>query len=140
MHLIEVTLAAVVFSAASGSSLQLWSRAASGSQVVEQREELQERIELDRLQLSAHWRRSLSLGQMCAVDQRWLLDMAAALPVPPRLQRQLLPDQSTGGVWVRWSADERAGVARQRLFTPTGLGLSCSAEVPQAFGPMEDQG
>lgn len=129
MQLLEVMVAATVFSAAAGSSLQLWSQAASGTQRSEQREQLQERIELDRLQLAAHWRRALQPDQACAVDQNRLLSVAAVLPVPPQLQRQVLADPTSGGVLVRWSAGETPAIARERLFTLAGLGLSCPTEV-----------
>lgn len=58
MQLVEVMVAATVFAMATVGSVQLWSRAALGSQQVEIHQQQGERIELDRLQLQARWQGS----------------------------------------------------------------------------------
>ena len=63
MQLVEVMVAAAVFTAASGSSLQLFAQAAVSSQATELRQQQLERIELDRLQLQAH------LGKVCQAQR-----------------------------------------------------------------------
>lgn len=136
MQLIEVMVAAAVFSAATGSSLQLWSRAASSNQRLEQRHMLQERIELDRLQLQAHWRQAFSTAEACPVDGARLAAAAAGAPVPPQLERELIQIDGDGGIGVRWRAVGPSKLERQRLFTPAGLGL-CGADATQFTTPLE---
>jgi hypothetical protein len=129
MHLVEVMVAAAVFSAASGSSLQLWSHAVGNSHRAELRHQLLERIDLDRLQLQAHWRQELTGGSGCAVGAEGLMDVASSLPVPPQLRREVVPVQPGDGVQVRWQVDDDPGTTRERVFTPAGLGL-CYSESP----------
>jgi hypothetical protein len=129
MQLIEVMVAAAVFTAASGSSLQLWSRAAGTNQQAVLRQQQLERIELDRLQLLAHWRHDLASEPGCPISRAQLIAVASALPVPPQLQRELLSADQDGAVQVRWRADMDPALQRERLFTPAGLGL-CQADPP----------
>jgi hypothetical protein len=129
MQIVEVLVAAVVFSAASASSLQLWSQAAVSAEGA-QRQALQlERIELDRLQLQAHWRRDLGAEAACGDGGDAMKAVAVALPVPPQLQRELLPSPEPAGVLVRWRVASEPALQRERLFTPAGLGV-CQANTP----------
>jgi len=58
MHLIEVLVAGSVFAITSGSSLQLWSSTAVRAHQLTGREQLEQQIEQDRLQLQSLWRSS----------------------------------------------------------------------------------
>lgn len=58
MHLIEVLVAGSVFVIASGSSVQHWSATAVRTHQLATREQLEQRIEQDRVQLMALWRNS----------------------------------------------------------------------------------
>lgn len=137
MQLIEVMVAAAVFTAASGSSLQLWSQAAGTNQQAELRQQQLERIELDRLQLQAHWRHDLASVPGCSISRDQLIAVASALPVPPQLQRELLPAEPDGALRVLWRADQDPALQRERLFTLAGLGL-CQAEPPITDSQVEE--
>lgn len=137
MHLAEVMVAAAVFSAASGSSLQLWSHAAGSSHRAELRQQLLERIDLDRLQLQAHWRQELAGGSGCGLSSEDLVEVASALPVPPQLRREVVPVQSGEGLQVRWEVADDPGTTRERIFTPAGLGL-CHSESPLTDSQVEE--
>ena len=136
MHLVEVVVAAAVFSAASGSSLQLWSHATGTSHRAELRHQLLERIDLDRLQLQAHWRQELEGGSGCEVGSEALMDVASSLPEPPQLRRAVVPVHSGEGVQVRWQVADDPATTRERVFTPAGLGL-CHSESPLTDSQVE---
>ncbi len=125
MQLVEVMVAATVFAIATGSSVQLWSRAALGSQQVEMHQQQGERIELDRLQLQARWQAELRqpAGPACVVSPAQLITVAERVPVPPQLRRDVAPIDQGSALRVRWWVEESPAVARERLFTPAGLGL-----------------
>ena len=126
MQLVEVMVAATVFAMASGSSVQLWSRAAMGSQRVEFQHQQRERIELDRLQLQARWQQDLRQptgAAGCAVCRDQLITVAERVPVPPQLRRALLPADQADALLVRWWVEASPALQRERLFTPAGLGL-----------------
>ena len=128
MQLVEVMVAAAVFASASGSSLQLFAQAAGSSQQTELRQQRLERIELDRLQLLAHWRRALAGG--CAPGPEQLQALAAALPVPPQLQRELSAGNHPDELRMRWRFVGENAVVRQQLVTGIGIGGSCTAPGP----------
>jgi len=134
MQIVEVLVAAVVFSAASASSLQLWSQAAVSAEGAQRQAQQLERIELDRLQLQAHWRRDLEAEAACGDGGDAMKAVAAALPVPPQLQRELLPSSEPAGVLVRWRVASEPALQRERLFTPEGLGV-CRADTPAIAQP-----
>ena len=123
MQLIEVSLAAVLFTAASGGSLQLWAASGSQQQQLASASELQERIELDRLQLQARWRQAIAPGQSCPAVQEQLEPVAARIQPPPQVQRTLSPASDGRGVAVVWSALEQPTLKRERRFSAAGLGL-----------------
>jgi hypothetical protein len=127
MHLLEVMVAATVFTAASGSSLQLFAQAASRSQAADLRQQQLERIELDRLQLEAHWRHELDASYSCAVSPEQLRAWAARVPVPPQIQRELLAGDQIDELRLRWRLDGQSAVVRERLVTTAGLGAHCKA-------------
>jgi type II secretory pathway component PulJ len=128
MQLVEVMVAASVFTAAAGGSLQLFAQAASSSQQSELRQQQLERVELDRLQLQAHWRRQLQGEASCSVNPEQLQAMAAQLQPPPQVQREVLPGEQAEELRVRWRIAGHMSVVRERWVTAAGLGL-CPATV-----------
>ena len=134
MQLLEVMVAASVFTAASAGSLQLFAQAASSSQASEVQQQKLERIELDRLRLQALWRRQLQGASACAVTPEHLRELAASVPPPPQLQRELLLAEQQGELRLRWRFEDQPAVVRERLVTPAGLGLACPAS---SVGPEE---
>lgn len=137
MQLVEVLVAGVVFTAASGSSLQLFAQAASSSQQTELRQQRLERIELDRLQLQAHWHRELAGAEACAISAEQLKALAAAVPAPPQLQREVVLGEQPDELRLRWRFAGEPGVVRERLVTAAGLGTSCTASAPLTDSQVE---
>ena len=127
MQFVEVMVAVVVFSSASLSSVQLWSKAARSHQQALLAEQQLERIELDRFQLQAHWRRARVLTPGCSTSAEHMRSVAQRLPVPPQLQRELLVSELGEQLKVRWHVEGAPELMRERVFTPAGLGL-CSQE------------
>ena len=123
MQLIEVSLAAVLFTGATGGSLRLWAASGGQQQQLASRSELQERIELDRLQLQARWRQALAPGQSCPAVEGKLEAEAARIQPPPQVSRALQDPADGRGVVVVWSALDQPELQRQRRFTAAGLGL-----------------
>lgn len=137
MQLVEVMVAAAVFTAASGGSLQLLAQAASNSEQTESRQQRLERIELDRLQLQAHWRRQLAAEGGCAISTEQLRASAAALPAPPQLQRELVAGAQADELRLRWRFEAEPAVVRERVVTPAGLGALCPAPDPLSDQQVE---
>lgn len=141
MQLVEVMVAATVFAMATVGSVQLWSRAALGSQQVEIHQQQGERIELDRLQLQARWQGELRqpAGPACAVTPAQLISVAERVPVPPQLRRDVVPVDQGSAVRVRWWVEASPAETRERLFTAAGLGLCdpLAAASDQALEEME---
>ena len=131
MQLVEVMVAATMFAAASGSSLQLFAQVASSTQQTELRQQRLERIELDRLQLAAQWRRALAAA--CATSPEQLQALAAAVPAPPQVQREVLAGEQPDELRLRWRFVGEGAVVREQLVTRVGLGGSCPAH-----GPLTD--
>jgi len=123
MQLIEVSLAAVLFTGATGGSLRLWAASGGQQQQLASRSELQERIELDRLQLQARWRQAFAPGQSCPAVEGQLEAEAARIQPPPQVSRALKDPGDGRGVLVVWSALDQPELQRQRRFTAAGLGL-----------------
>ncbi|MHA3961038.1 hypothetical protein [Synechococcus sp. LTW-G] len=123
MQLIEVSLAAVLFTGATGGSLRLWAASGGQQQQLASRSELQERIELDRLQLQARWRQAFAPGQSCPAVEGQLEAEAARIQPPPQVSRALQDPADGRGVVVVWSALDQPELQRQRRFTAAGLGL-----------------
>jgi len=123
MQLIEVSLAAVLFTGATGGSLRLWAASGGQQQQLASRSELQERIELDRLQLQARWRQAFVPGQSCPAVEGQLEAEAARIQPPPQVSRALKDPGDGRGVLVVWSALDQPELQRERRFTAAGLGL-----------------
>ena len=123
MQLIEVSLAAVLFTGATGGSLRLWAASGGQQQQLASRSALQERIELDRLQLQARWRQAFAPGQSCSAVDGQLEAVAARIQPPPQVRRALNDAGDGRGVLVVWTALDQPELQRQRRFTAAGLGL-----------------
>ena len=123
MQLIEVSLAAVLFTGATGGSLRLWAASGGQQHQLAARSELQERIELDRLLLQARWRQAFAPEQSCRAVEGQLEAEAARIQPPPQVSRALKDPGDGRGVLVVWSALDQPEVQRQRRFTAAGLGL-----------------
>ena len=137
MQLVEVMVAAAVFTAASGCSLQVFSRVASSIEQADLRQQQLDRIELDRLQLQAHWRREL-LGQaICISSLDQLRAMAATLPPPAQVVRDLRAGDQVDELRLRWRFEGEPGVVRERLLTIAGLGASCKTTAPLTDSQVE---
>lgn len=137
MQIVEVMIAAAVFTAATGSSLQLFAQAASRSQQTELRQQRTEQIELDRLQLAAHWRRELAGAASCAIGPEQLQVLAASLPAPPELYREVVVGEQPDELRLRWRLADEPAVVRERLVTIAGLGASCTAQEPLTDSQVE---
>ena len=87
------------------------------------RNELIERMELDRLQLQARWRQAFPRAELCPSDAAPMLAAALKIETPPQLSRQVEPLRDGPGVRVVWSVPAQQGLVRSRWFTPAGLGL-----------------
>ena len=116
---------------------QLTMTAASSSQQSELRQQRIERIELDRLQLQAHWRRELAGAAACAISPEQLKALAAAVPTPPQVQREVVVGEQPDELRLRWRFAGEPGVVRERLVTTAGLGTSCSASAPLTDSQVE---
>jgi len=123
MQLIEVSLAAVLFTGATGGSLRLWAASGGQQQQLASRSELQERMELDRLQLQARWRQAFAPGQSCRAVEGQLEAEAARIQPPPQVSRAWQDPGDGRGVLVVWSALDQPELQRERRFTAAGLGL-----------------
>lgn len=138
MQLVEVLVAASVFTAAAGGSLQLFAQAASSSQQGELRQQQLERVDFDRLQLQAHWRRQLQARLSCTDGADLLQAMAAELPPPPQVHREVLKGDNAHELRLRWRMDGNSPLVRERLVTIAGLGL-CSPALAPAAPALEEQ-
>jgi len=121
MHLVDVLMAGSVFAIASGGSMQICSATALQAQQLNSRQGLEQRIEQDRLQLQTHWRSSGATDCTSAASQLPLL--AAAVPVPTGLTREVLLSSDGQSVQLRWTATADPALQRQRLVSPAGMGV-----------------
>jgi type II secretory pathway component PulJ len=131
MQLVEVMVASVVFALSSVCSLQIWSQFGRGVQHSELREQWLQRMEIDRLQLQARWRSDLQQSPQCVGQAEAMQALAASLPVPPQLQRQIALGAQPEELAVHWQAVDQPGLQRQRWFSAAGLGLCGSSVLPQ---------
>ena len=131
MQLVEVLVASGLFALASGSSLQLWGQLGRGVQQSELREQILQRIEIDRLQLEARWRADLQPSPQCMGQTQAMEALAALLPVPPQLQRSIAQGDQPGELRVHWRAVTHLSLERERWFSAAGLGLCSSIDPPQ---------
>jgi hypothetical protein len=131
MQLVEVLVASGLFALASGSSLQLWGQLGRGVQQGELREQMLQRIEIDRLQLEARWRADLQPSPQCHGQAQAMEGLAASLPVPPQLQRSIALSSQPEELRVHWQAAAMPHLVRERWFSAAGLGLCSPIDPPQ---------
>ena len=131
MQLVEVLVASGLFALASGSSLQLWGQLGRGVQQGELREQMLQRIEIDRLQLEARWRADLQPSPQCLGKAEAMQALAASLPVPPQLQRSIALSSQPEELRVHWQAAAEPHLVRERWFSAAGLGLCSPIDPPQ---------
>jgi hypothetical protein len=135
MHLVDVLMAGSVFAIASGGSMQICSATALQAQQLNSRQGLEQRIEQDRLQLQTHWRSSGAPDCSAAASQRPLL--AAAVPVPTGLTREVLLSPDGQSVQLRWTATADPVLQRQRLVSPAGMGVCGLAPASNAIEGLQ---
>jgi hypothetical protein len=140
MNFADVLIGSLVFTLASGSSLQL--TAGMGRSLVAQRadQERMERIELELLAADQRLRQGAALrpnpdpacadpaGLVVALIQAPLTQAPLTQPLPAGLERRL---EVEGPHQVRLSfSGANAAAARQRLFTPAAYGLCATGVRP----------
>jgi len=131
MHLIEVLMAGSVFVIASGSSMQLWSATAVRAHQLSSREQLEQQIEQDRIQLHTLWRNALLNAPQtpststtgCAATTAQLFTIASTQAPVPTLRRSLQLSPDGQALQVHWTASADPSIQRDRVVTPAGLGL-----------------
>ena len=131
MHLIEVVMAGSVFAIASSSSMQLWSATAVRAHQLSAREQLEQQIEQDRLQLQTLWRNALQNPTQaqstpttgCTATAAQLFALASSQPALPSLRRTLQLSPDGQALQIHWNATNDPSVKRDRVVTPAGLGL-----------------
>ena len=131
MHLIEVVMAGSVFAIASSSSMQLWSATAVRAHQLSSREQLEQQIEQDRIQLHTLWRMSLQNAPQipttnttgCAATAAQLFAVASSQPALPSLRRALQLSPDGQALQIHWTAGADPSIQRDRVVTPAGLGL-----------------
>ena len=131
MHLIEVVMAGSVFAIASSSSMQLWSATAVRAHQLSTREQLEQQIEQDRLQLQTLWRNALQNPPQapststtgCSATAVDLFTLANSQPALPSLYRALQLSSDGQALQIKWTASPDPSIKRDRVVTPAGLGL-----------------
>ena len=137
MHLIEVAMAGSVFVIASGSSMQLWSATAVRAHQLSSREQLEQQIEQDRIELHTLWRNELLNAPKtpststtgCAATAAQLLTVARTHTVVQSLRRALRLSPDGQALQVHWTASADPSIQRERAVSPAGLGLCGLAPV-----------
>lgn len=122
MTLLDVVLASLVLLLGTSAASQLWIQGLRSSRELAQREERLQKLEALLLASEGMARdQAARLGPasdcQAAVDQ--LLPRLRALP-PAREATLSQPPSPPGTVHLRWEAE---GLRRERLFSPTALGL-----------------
>lgn len=129
MNLMEVVMAALVFSVSAGSSLQIWTLMSAGVLQQEQRQRLADRLDGELAALEAMVRlQSRRQGTPVACEagaaalRQWLLTR----PLGDGVVRQVSPLPQEDGVLLQLTIAGSPG-RRQRLFHPAALGLCLPA-------------
>jgi hypothetical protein len=133
MRLTELLVASTVLAMASTSSLQMAATSATVQRGTLLQERTQQLIERDRLQLQAHWRLAVSSSHPCTTIAAELMRLAAQLPTPNGLRRELRATDDGGSLLVRWQSPEGPHLQRERLLSAVALGL-CDSTAEAAAG------
>jgi len=132
MQLVEALVASTVFAVAAGGALQITSATAASTLSSRARDQAQERLEQDRLQLQGQWRRSLTASLSCQQALAAMESGAAALPPPEGVQRQLRRSPDAEALEISWQLSGLPQLQRRRLVSPLALGLCVSPASPAA--------
>lgn len=134
MSLIEVLMAALLFSLSAGSSLRIWSLISMGAMQEERRQVLADRLDGELAGLEAMLRlqsRQALQPPPCGHAAASLQALLSARPSAEGVQRRLTLLPADDGL-VLELAIEGLPLRRQRLLLPAALGLCQSSPVPSA--------
>ena len=137
MNLIEVLLAALLFSLSAGSSLQIWSLVAMGVTQEERRQRLADRLEGELAALEASLRlqsRQTLQAPPCGNSATTLQTMLSSRPSSQGVERRLTLLPAEDGLLLEL-AIEGLPHRRQRLLLPAALGLCQSPAAEAAPAP-----
>lgn len=138
MNLIEVLLAALLFSLSAGSSLRIWSLMAMGVLQDERHQHLADQLDGELAALEASLRlqaRQAPQPPPCGNTSTSLQTLLSARPSPQGVQRRLTRLSAGDGLLVEL-AIEGLPLRRQRLVLPAALGLCQHAPtIPTLPGP-----
>lgn len=137
MNLIEVLLAALLFSLSAGSSLRIWGLISMGVMQEERRQLLADRLDGELAALEASLRlqsRQALPPPPCGNTASSLQSLLSARPSPEGVQRRLTLLPADDGLLLEL-AIEGLPLRRQRLVLPAALGLCQSTpSIPAALG------
>lgn len=128
MSLMEVVIAAVLFTFSAGSSLQIWSQLSLGVMQQERHQQLADQLDAELAALDASLRlqsRQLLQPPPCGNSAAALRSQLSARPLAAGLQRQLTVLEGDEALLLDLAIDGLP-IRRQRLYLPAALGL-CSA-------------
>lgn len=142
MSLIEVLMAALLFSLSAGSSLRIWSLISMGAMQEERRQVLADRLDGELAGLEAMLRlqsRQALQPPPCGHAAASLQALLSARPSAEGVQRRLTLLPADDGL-VLELAIEGLPLRRQRLLLPAALGLCQSSPVPSAAMGAQSHG
>ncbi|MFM7314635.1 MAG: type II secretion system protein J [Cyanobium sp.] len=131
MSLMEVMVAALLFSMSAVSSLQIWSQVTMGVLQEERRQQLLERLDAELAAVEASLRQQKHLGlpePICGTAADAMKTLLAARPAGDGVERQLIVLREEDSLLVEM-AIEGLPIRRQRLYQPAALGL-CRSDSP----------
>ncbi len=132
MNLIEVLMAALLFSLSAGSSLRIWSLISMGVMQEERHQLLAERLDGELAALEATLRlqsRQVLQPPPCGNTAASLQALLSSRPSAEGVQRRLTLLPADDGLVLELAIDGLP-VRRQRLLLPAALGLCHSPAVP----------
>lgn len=136
MNLIEVLMAALLFSLSAGSSLQIWSQLSQGVMREERHQQLADRLDAELAAVDASLRlqsRQLQQPPPCGNTATALHSQLASRPLAAGMRRQLSLLEGQEGLLLDLAV-EGLPIRRQRLYLPAALGL-CSASAAGTAAP-----
>lgn len=136
MTLIEVLMAALLFSLSAGSSVQIWNQLSLGVMQEERHQQLADRLDAELAAVDASLRlqsRQLLQPPPCGNTAAALHSQLAARPLAAGLQRQLRVLEGEETLLLDLAVDGLP-IRRQRLYLPAALGL-CSTQAAGTATP-----
>lgn len=122
MNLVEVMVAAMLFTSSSLASLHLWQDSAAVSHSLENREDEIDRANLLRLRIQSHLRNHFTPDSLCPTTAELLEATETALEDESEIRIGFLLVDGVEVVQVKWEPSSKARFAHFHLFTPQGLG------------------